>query len=1823
MKKMNISHNSKHFLNVLLLILMLVGIDTNVWGETVTIASSEYATDGLNLYEKAGSHVTFKLNNIPNWYNNGNGHFYIWTNNSSASISWEPESGYSVSVSGISLNSQNAKESHWFSDRVGLSYIRSHSSSDNTEVKISQNANTQTYTYTTENNTNLFPGGNALGNNAYFKLRAEKGYDKANENNSYEYQINTVTITYAVSPNNYTIILDNQDADVRAGSASITATYASNTNLTGTAITTPKKTGKVFGGYFTSTDGEGTLVIDGTGTVLPSAGVYTDASKNWKYVGNVTLYAYWEDKLTPSFSYTGGDTSIEVGDEQSSAFGFVNAPDRVAHINVVSISPINNGDGQVIEYDAESNTIIAHNAGTAEIYFTQAGTDENIGGTSATWTFTVSKYTPSFTWNAGGATYYYGSTIPGIFSTTGECAYTLISNNEYAANVIDNTLHIYNVEETATITATQVENYKWNEKEETYVVTPVERNNHVPFTLSSGNHAIFEPAGAFSYAVWNGNGYRFGDDNPTDAEDGYAIIHFEGVPDKLYFDKSLERFVLLPQQRMCVVYESANKIDWSPIWMNNEEEEETNNNVVQLSATTRYIKFTYNGTIHANYTNIRVTERNIFKITPEGMLNFGDQGLEYGEQAKTATFEHANAGRITNVEIKGADASYFTVSPTTIVGTGRDFYGIAHLDIRFDNMGENRGTTPYTARLVITDNAGRGDSIVLQARRFGKNRPEFTWNPNGLPYYFNSNIANVASSTNLDVPLTFSSSNESIAKVDENGILRIYNTGSEVTITVRQAANADFESGVASYTFTPRKRPDLSVPFQVTDNTFYTKHVQAGSKCKWDDGGIFLGGNNYLTDDWVWEHEGKNFVIEFAETPGKLSFTIQSGSILCTGTSHMWEVEESDNGSNYSTVWYYGYKETGGKTFSEIDLKPSTRFLRFTYRGNYWGYFKDINVSELVGYKYLRAEKDGKYLSRGAKWGTQAVVGPFGIPCRISRYTRDNTNIYTRFLYLDNQQYLYEADNHELFTDDGTAANTDNMWKINNDGGILTIQSGNEVTDSHKGYYVTIDETNALALTNNVTLATQWQMEDYTEHASFIQTMLDKHAAAAAAVDFGADVNTLAKVRTQIKTNDFEKVPVDIPALALGEQTGEYRSGVAGTNAVYDQMVDTLKPGFYRLTVKAFYRTSPSTNAWKCHDEGKESVVAYVYANDVKYPIQSVYDSYQAQLDPSDELHEGHYYPATLTSADLAYDEENRYLNDVYVYVEADAGKTTGTLRYGIKNPSYVPGAWLAYEDITLTRISRKEYIFKGETVEGETTDWQIGGNWDRESQPTKNHAVYVQHDLIIDEEVEVYSLTIENDKSGNPVTVTIAPNGGLTVGAGGVRGASAEKLILKAGTAEDGALKGQTGYLRISPYSTQPMPEATVELYTIGYYNMNVGNHQDVGTWQYVGSPTVNDGTLARNVFTKNMLYDWNEATGEWKNNLRRLVLQPFTGYATSQYKEEGQLVTTHGQLVDNGEVVLPLTYTETSATPGCNVFANSFTAPIDISKLEASDFSEGVDATIHLFNTGSKTDVAAHSSESPEGVDVNAAGQYLSIPVINAGVLHSEFGYPLLIPAMQGFYVNTDREGTLTLDYEKLVWNTNLTTSPNTPLRAPEKNTEENEQTISGTLQVTLATDGMTDNLFLLEAEHYDVSFENGYDARKKMSCAFNIFSVVDDEHLAVDATNSIIGTRVGVRTGDETAYTFVFGKVRSENELALLDYETNQTIDINEGTEYTFFAEPNSMIEDRFQIVERENVPAITTDIENVENESKAHKFIKDGQLYILKNGILYNAMGAVVR
>lgn len=342
---------------------------------------------------------------------------------------------------------------------------------------------------------------------------------------------------------------------------------------------------------------------------------------------------------------------------------------------------------------------------------------------------------------------------------------------------------------------------------------------------------------------------------------------------------------------------------------------------------------------------------------------------------------------------------------------------------------------------------------------------------------------------------------------------------------------------------------------------------------------------------------------------------------------------------------------------------------------------------------------------------------------------------------------------------------------------------------------------------------------------------------------------------------------------------------------------------------------------------------------------------------------------------------------------------------------------------------------------------------------------------------------------------------------------------------------------------------------------------------------------------------------------------MEPFVGYSTTQYDSpDGKLISYGGKLIqNNGTVTVDLAYTDSEH--GENVVANSYTAPIDITNFEDGDFVN-LEKVVYLFNTGSRKDAENLMKKDAAGT-TNAPGQYLPIPIGTARAMKSSFGTITTIAPMQGFSVRANAEGAkLTFDYRKLVWNG---TSANAPLRVTARNDED---AVRGALCVSIWSNGWTDNLYMIESEEYDASYENGYDATKQMSGAFNIFAVEDEDRLSVDATNSIAGTRVGVRTGEEMTYTMKFSHVNSENPLVLWDKEARFKMLISEEVEYTFNAEPNSEITERFQIIAAD-IPAVTTGVEDVESETKVTKFIKDNQLYILKDGVLYNASGAVVR
>ena len=106
------------------------------------------------------------------------------------------------------------------------------------------------------------------------------------------------------NPNTYTITLNGNGG---AGhTANVTATYNSSTLA---SITNPEKSGYTFAGWYTNTDGTGTMLIDVEGHLTPSIDGYTDGTGKWIATAGTNLYARWKANAsvgTYNFQYGSG-----------------------------------------------------------------------------------------------------------------------------------------------------------------------------------------------------------------------------------------------------------------------------------------------------------------------------------------------------------------------------------------------------------------------------------------------------------------------------------------------------------------------------------------------------------------------------------------------------------------------------------------------------------------------------------------------------------------------------------------------------------------------------------------------------------------------------------------------------------------------------------------------------------------------------------------------------------------------------------------------------------------------------------------------------------------------------------------------------------------------------------------------------------------------------------------------------------------------------------------------------------------------------------------------------------------------------------------------------------------------------------------------------------------------------------------------------------------------------------------------------------------------------------------------------------------------------
>ena len=493
------------------------------------------------------------------------------------------------------------------------------------------------------------------------------------------------------------------------------------------------------------------------------------------------------------------------------------------------------------------------------------------------------------------------------------------------------------------------------------------------------------------------------------------------------------------------------------------------------------------------------------------------------------------------------------------------------------------------------------------------------------------------------------------------------------------------------------------------------------------------------------------------------------------------------------------------------------------------------------------------------------------------------------------------------------------------------------------------------------------------------------------------------------------------------------------------------------------------------------------------------------------------------------------------------------------------------------TKLSDCSIIFNDATRDKQ---WTTAANWQGGKVPNRLQNVRIEADCEVSGgELQI----ISNVNINNKYRLTIKPDGALgSLGKFSVYSDENKTYsdITDPGYVTIEADETATGAL-LHTHHIRPLV-ATVQLYSKAHIEMEDGKKKNY--WAYVGIP-VQEAPVPQ-FFNGAYTWQYDETKSNvWIRYGNGTTMTAFKGYGLSQ--PAPQLFTLTGQLAYAQDRVVTLTRTK-GAGEGQNLIGNSWTAPIQITLLEATDFGEGLQQTIYIYNTG--RDAVYGEGSYGDGANDNTPGQWRTIPIATA----KQDGYdgPKTIPAMQAFEVDFLKDATqitanLKLEYNRVV-RTSKGTDLNKPLYAPRRKaqavTDEPEL-----MRICVEDSRTRTELYLLQDGRFTDDFDNGWDGfyMEGNGPAAGLWAFTPVGDMAVSAQPAIDGTTLGFRPGRENLYTFSFqweGEVLYLNDMLL-----RQSVQIRTGNTYAFTAFDNEA-ENRF-VISHEPCSEVNTSLADI--------------------------------
>ena len=516
-------------------------------------------------------------------------------------------------------------------------------------------------------------------------------------------------------------------------------------------------------------------------------------------------------------------------------------------------------------------------------------------------------------------------------------------------------------------------------------------------------------------------------------------------------------------------------------------------------------------------------------------------------------------------------------------------------------------------------------------------------------------------------------------------------------------------------------------------------------------------------------------------------------------------------------------------------------------------------------------------------------------------------------------------------------------------------------------------------------------------------------------------------------------------------------------------------------------------------------------------------------------------------------------------------------------------------KEITLEGVATPLYRVVKKAQEKEAgvmydlNDLVAGEGVDEGNNPVSSFDLSTGTDMTLNQETTTagYVEVKDNADTSDPTTVTVGTpsqdqtlviNNGLDVqgesqviveagstlqiGEGGINTEKPANIVITAN--ENGAAS-----LIMDPTITvNQTPNLTVKMKAkqIGWATIAGDKHY---FWHRFALPIQECATWGKYPNKSTYVFGWNYTTNDWEQYGALTQMVPFKGYTLSaDYENLGDVEYTFtGQLAGNTNNALQF------ERNGFNFFGNSYTGYIDVLALVDQIMGDNkIDGTVWMWYQENQSYVAVPLQalrENPSAFD----------------------SWMREVAPMQTFILkqNGSENASAELNYASAVWG-NPRYGNNA---APAPRRAEADETTRMRIIVT-AENGKSDFVMFTEDGKFSDNFEKGYDGEKYMNeNALNMYATVDGADYTAVATDNVEGKTVTIKTVEDVNYTMSFAKVNGE-EYAIRDNVTGAVIAIEEGAAYEFAAQPNSLVENRFEILPIAKMP---TAIENTEVKANA--------------------------